>query len=150
MAKSDSDLTHKPRRARRPINALKIKRAFMLLAGLLTGFGSAVTGLGGHLALEPTLEWALGFSKGKAHGTALRFAFFTSLAGPSRRHYRRSNPCKFLLNSVALFLGANVGSFAVMRPDARRRQHPPAPRFSDGGHRHCAACDCSGRSAQYL
>ena len=87
----------------------------MLLVGLLTGFGSAVTGLGGHLALEPTMEWALGFSKGKAHGTALRFAFFTSLLALLGAVTAGVIKWPFLIGSAALFLGANIGSFAVMR-----------------------------------
>ena len=87
----------------------------MLVVGLLTGFGSAVTGLGGHLALEPTLEWALGFSKGKAHGTALRFAFFVSLMALAGAVSAGVISCKFMTGSIALFLGANIGSFAVMR-----------------------------------
>ena len=87
----------------------------MLLVGLLIGLSSAVTGLGGHLALEPTMEWALGFSKGKAHGTALRFAFFTALMAILGAVCAGVIAWPFLLGSVALFLGANLGSFAVMR-----------------------------------
>ncbi len=87
----------------------------MLVVGLLIGLGSAVTGLGGHLALEPTMEWALGFAKGKAHGTALRFAFFVSLMALLGAVSTGMIAWPFLTGSVVLFFGANVGSFAVMR-----------------------------------
>ena len=87
----------------------------MLLVGLLTGFSSAVTGLGGHLALEPTMVWALGFSKGKAHGTALRFAFFASLMALLGALLTKAIGCMTLTGSIALFFGANIGSFVMMR-----------------------------------
>ena len=90
MAKPDNSSQHKPRRARKPLNAPKIKRAFLLLIGLLTGLGVALTGLGGHLALEPTLEWALGFpSQSARNGPAFRV--FHRAHGPAWGDFRRSH-----------------------------------------------------------
>ncbi len=68
------------RRKRRTLNVTALKQVAVFTTALITGFGSAVTGLGAQLAFAPMLSWMLGYKEAKAAGLAFSFALTVSLA----------------------------------------------------------------------
>jgi uncharacterized membrane protein YfcA len=84
MSKEVLEMTVPPgrpgtRRTGRKLNQPLIKSVIVALSGTFTAIGSAVTGLGAHLAFGPMLTWMFGYGTDKAQGTALRFSIIAAL-----------------------------------------------------------------------
>lgn len=68
------------RRKRKSLNVVALKQVAVFTAAVLTGLGSAVTGLGAQLAFAPMLSWMLGYNDKKSAGMAFSFALSVSFA----------------------------------------------------------------------
>src|SRR5438045_4106408 len=67
------------RRSGRKLNQPLIKSVIVTVSAIFTAIGSAVTGIGAHLAFGPMLTWMFGYGTDKAQGTALRFSIIAAL-----------------------------------------------------------------------
>jgi uncharacterized membrane protein YfcA len=113
---------------RRKLNQPLIKSAIVFAAAIVTAIGSAVTGIGAHLAFAPMLTWMFGYGPDKAQGTALRFSLTAAAAAVvtflwidlHSQHLGSGYPLgavqedpTLLVNAVLLVIGGTVGALAA-------------------------------------
>lgn len=103
------------RRKRRSLNVTAIKQVAVFVSAILTGLGSAVTGLGAQLAFTPMLSWMLGYKDAKAAGMAFSFALtvsFTTLIAALGFQFSLSST---LLYGIPLFIGMTLGALVGVK-----------------------------------
>jgi len=119
------------RRAGRKLNQPLIKSVIVALSAIFTAIGSAVTGLGAHLAFGPMLTWMFGYGADKAQGTALRFSIVAALTTvisyfvivASAHHagsgystaLERAEILLHLMRGLFLLIGSTIGAILTAR-----------------------------------
>lgn len=89
----------------------KIKATIVFVAGLLSGFGSALTGIGAQATYSPSLIWMLGYAPEKAAGVGLRLGFWTALIAVFSAIFLTPNfQMGLIFEAFLLFVGATIGA----------------------------------------
>lgn len=110
MAQPPSSAPKAGSHGRKPLNLVRIKATIVFFTGLLTGFGSALTGLGAQVAFSPMLAWMLGFGPEKSQATGLRYAVFVAISAIIGLLVAIGVPGAYPLHGLLLFIGATLGA----------------------------------------
>jgi uncharacterized membrane protein YfcA len=97
-------------RGRRKLNQPLIKSIIVLIAAAVTAAGSAITGIGAHLAFAPTLTWMFGYAAEKAQGTALRFTLLAALTTLITCLVLQDHAATHITRGLLLVIGATLGA----------------------------------------
>jgi uncharacterized membrane protein YfcA len=119
------------RRTGRKLNQPLIKSVIVVISAIITAIGSAVSGIGAHLAFGPMLTWMFGYGTEKAQGTALRFSIVAALTtvityavvGESASHPGGGYPTGFqvaqipwhIVRGLLLMIGSTIGAILAVR-----------------------------------
>lgn len=95
---------------RRQLNVGGIKNGIVLMVASIIAAGSAVTGLGAHLAFNPSLQWMFGFRPEKAHLVAIRFSAFASAAAVVVLARNGILTGALMVSAFMVFLGSILGA----------------------------------------
>ena len=112
MAGPPQTTSRAPRR-RKKLNQPLIKSVIVLAAATVTAVGSAITGLGAHLAFAPMLTWMFGYAPEKAQGTALRYGLIATLAAVAVSLYYQDHAAVHVSRGLLLVIGATIGAVAA-------------------------------------
>jgi uncharacterized membrane protein YfcA len=106
----EAEIMREPHAKRRQLNVGGIKNGIVLIVASIIAAGSAITGLGAHLAYAPSLQWMFGFRPEKAQLVAMRYAACAALSAIIVLTRNGVLSGALMVSAAVIFLGSTVGA----------------------------------------